>query len=99
MHKLAYQLKTYVAAHPLVLGNSNFETILGQLFPLYQEFQESDSPEIKEGFMQLDSFLENLPLDDNNTVFSSICNLCAIYERKAFKDGLLYGAQLMLEIQ
>ena len=40
----------------------------------------------------------NLPLDDNNAVFNLCCRLCTAYERKAFIDGLQYGAHLINEI-
>ena len=39
-----------------------------------------------------------LPLDNNNAVFNLCCRLCSAYERKAFIDGLQYGAELMLEL-
>ena len=39
-----------------------------------------------------------LPLDNNNAVFNLCCRLCSAYERKAFLDGLQYGAELMLEL-
>ena len=35
---------------------------------------------------------------DNITVFNLCCRLCSAYERKAFLDGLQYGAELMLEL-
>ena len=49
-------------------------------------------------FKELESFLESLPLDDNNAVFTLCCRLCTAYERKAFHDGLLYGAHLLQEL-
>ena len=58
----------------------------------YYESHESDPPEISDGFKEMGSFLKSLPLDDNNAVFTLCCRLCAAYERKAFHNGLLYGA-------
>ena len=45
----------------------------------------------------MECFLETLPLDDNNAVFALCCQLCNAYERKAFLDGLQYGAYLIKE--
>ena len=50
------------------------------------------------GFKELDELLCALPLDDNNAVFNLCCSLCTAYERKAFLDGIQYGAQLVLEL-
>ncbi len=98
MNELAQQLKAYIETHPFDPGSSDCETVLDQLFRAYQESHESDPPEIKAGFRQLDIFLEGLPLDDNNAVVALTCSLCTAYERKAFKDGLQYGAHLMQEL-
>ena len=91
-------LRRYIEAHPFDGGDSGCETVLDQLYQAYTESHESDPPEIQAGFAELESFLETLPLDDNNAVFSLCCRLCIHYERKAFLDGLQYGAHLMSEL-
>ena len=63
----------------------------------YAESHESDPQEIGDGFKELEEYLCVLPLENNNTVFNLCCRLCCAYERKAFLDGLQYGAELMLE--
>ena len=55
--------------------------------------------EIGDGFKELEEFLHTLPLADNNAVFNLCCRLCSAYERKAFRDGILYGAHLISEIK
>ena len=98
MHELAQRLKAYIDAHSFDSGDCNCETVLDQLYQAYAESRESDPPEIQAGFAELENFLETLPLDDNNAVFSLCCRLCIHYERKAFLDGLQYGAHLMAEL-
>ena len=98
MDKIANWLKAYIDAHPIDLGDSDCKTVLDQLYQAYAESHESDPPEISEGFKELEAFLCNLPLDDNNAVFNLCCRLCIAYERKAFVDGLCYGAHLILEL-
>ena len=98
MDKIAQQLKAYIDTHPLDLGEGDCKTVLDQLYQAYAESHESDPPEIRDGFKELDELLCALPLNDNNAVFNLCCSLCTAYERKAFIDGLQYGAHLMQEI-
>ena len=97
MDKIAQRLKAYIETHPIDLGDSDCETVLDQLYHAYAESHESDPTEISEGFKELEEFLCTLPLEDNNSVFNLCCRLCSAYERKAFLDGLRYGACLILE--
>ena len=98
MDKIAQRLKAYIDTHPFDPGDSDYETVLDQLYQAYQESHESDPPEISEGFKELDELMCALPLDDNNTVFNLCCRLCTAYEHKAFLDGVQYGAHLMMEL-
>ena len=98
MDELAQRLKAYIEAHPFDPGDSECETVLDQLYEAYAESHESDPPEIRDGFKELDALMGNLPLDDNNAVWYLCCQLCTAYEHKAFIDGLQYGAHLILEL-
>ena len=99
MDKLAGRLKAFIDTQPIDLGDNDCETVLDQLYQAYAESHESDPPEISNSFKELEDFLNTLPLDDNNAVFDLCCRLCSAYERKAFIDGLKYGAQLIQELQ
>ena len=98
MKDITHRLVAYIQAHPFVSGDSDCESVLDQLYQAYAESHESDPPEISGGFKELEDFLCILPLDDNNAVFNLCCRLCSAYERKAFLDGLQYGAHLILEL-
>ena len=65
---------------------------------LLPDIEAPESPQISDGFKELEEFLCDLPLDDNNAVFNLCCRLCSAYEHKAFVDGLLYGSNLILEL-
>ena len=95
MNEIAKRLNAYITAHPFDPGDSDCETFLEQLYQAYAESHESDPPEIRDGFKELDDLLGDLSLDDNNAVWNLCCQLCTAYERKAFLDGLQYGAHLM----
>ena len=98
MKDIAHRLNTYIESHTPDLGDSGCETILDQLYQAYAESHESDPAEICDGFKELEEFLCDLPLEDNNAVFNLCCRLCSAYERKAFRDGLQYGAHLIKEL-
>ena len=98
MDKLAEWLKAYIDTHPFDLGEGDGEIVQDQIYQAYAESHESDPPEIKDSFKRLDDLLGALPLNDNNAVFNLCCNLCTAYERKAFVDGVKYGAYLMGEL-
>ena len=91
-------LKSCIASNPPDLGDSDCGTILEQLYQAYADSHESDPPEIRDGFKELDSLLGSLSLNDINAVWDLCCQLCTAYERKAFLDGLQYGAHLMNEL-
>ena len=95
MNKISKLLNEYIATHPFDSGDSDCETVLDQLYQAYAESHESDPLEISNGFKELEEFLCNLPLEDNNAVFNLCCQLCSAYEHKAFIDGLQYGAYLI----
>lgn len=98
MKDVAHRLNAYIQTHPFDSVNSDCETVLDQLYQAYAESHESDPAEISDGFNKLEEFLCTLPLDDNNVVFNLCCRLCSAYERKAFLDGLQYGAHLIQEL-
>ena len=98
MDDIAESLNAYIENHPLNLGDSDCKTVLDQLYQAYAESHESDPTEISDGLKELEEFLCTLPLEDNNAVFNLCCRLCSAYERKAFVDGLQYGAHLMLDL-
>ena len=98
MRDIVHRLNAYIESHTLNLGDSGCETVLDQLYQAYAESHESDPAEISDGFKELEEFLCVLPLEDNNAVFNLCCRLCSAYERKAFLDGLQYGAHLFKEL-
>ena len=98
MENIAKRLNAYITVHPFDPGDSDCETVLDQLYQGYAESHESDPPEIRDRFKELDDLLVELSLDNNNAVWNLCCQLCTAYERKAFRDGLQYGAHLMNEM-
>ena len=98
MELFLQRFRSYIETHPLDTGDEEHPTVLDQLYQAYAESHESDPPQIRDGFKELEEFLCSLPLDDNNAVFNLCCRLCSAYEEKAFHDGLMYGVYLMSEL-
>lgn len=98
MKSISKALKVYMQTHPFDSGDPDCKTVMDQLYRAYAESHENDPPDIRAGFAELETYLELLPLDDNNAVFNLCCWLCTAYEYKAFLHGLQYGAELMLEL-
>ena len=98
MKTIPEAMKAYLETHPFDPGDDDCVTVLDQLYLAYANAHESDAPEIRKGFEELEELLHTLPLRDNNAVCDLCCRLCGAYERKAFLDGLQYGASLMMEL-
>ena len=98
MNEIAKRLNANIQSQPFDTGDSDCKTVLDQLYQAYAESHESDPAEIGDGFKELEDYLHTLPLEDNNAVFNLCCRLCSAYERKAFRDGLRYGAHLIGEL-
>ena len=98
MKPISEALRTYLDTHPFDAGTSDCETVLEHLYQAYSDSHESDPPNITALFRELSEFLETLPLDTNNSIFRLTCDLCIAYEKKAFLDGLQYGAHLIREL-
>ena len=99
MNKHIEEFERYLENHSFDSGDPDCKTVLDQLYRAYAESHEDDPPGIREGFKELENYLEVLPLDDNNAVFNLCCRICVAYEHKAFIDGFHYGIQLMKELK
>ena len=98
MNKRIEEFKRYLENQTFDSGDPDCKTVPDQLYRAYAESHENDPPGIREGFKELENYLEVLPLDDNNAVFNLCCRICVAYERKAFIDGFHYGSQFIKEI-
>ena len=99
MQTLLELLKRCAETNTFDTGDPDNPAVLDQLFCAYQDSHETDPPEIKDGFKELDTYLRQLSLDDNNAVWNLCCRLCSAYEHKAFIDGFRYGFQLNSELK
>ena len=66
MQPLLELLRHCAENHTFDSGDPDCQTVLDQLYRAYAESHEDDPPGIRDGFKELESFLEVLPLNDNN---------------------------------
>ena len=99
MSQLREILTRQLAEHPIDFGMSDATAILEFLYTAYCESRENDPPETKSLFAQLGTYLEALPLNTNNAMFLIVVKLCNEHERRAFEEGIRWGAQLALELE
>ena len=96
---IAQHLDTYLRNHEFNLYGCNITSIIDVLYSAYTDSLGKDPEDIQERYVELGAHLEELPLKENDAIFSLTCELCGAYEKRAFKDALQIGAYLMQELQ
>ena len=95
---IAQWLNEYLRNHAFDLHGCDSTSVIDFLYTAYTDNLEQDPADIQERFEKLGGRLEQLPLKENDAIFSLTCELCGAYEKRAFKDALQIGAYLMLEL-
>ena len=97
--KVVQDFRAHIQKGGFDFRDDRVSSALDFLYVMYAENQPADTKGIKQGFMDLEEYMDGVSLDDNNAIFSLVCGLCCLYEERAFMDGLRLGAYLMLELQ
>ena len=97
--ELAQRFRERIAKHDYDFKDERVASVLDMLYVAYIESKDRDPKEITQGFIDLESYMEGVPIKDNDAIFMLVCMLCDLYEKRAFQDGLQLGAYLMLELQ
>ena len=97
MDEFMKKLKAYIYANPPDFGDGDAESILEMIHWYYAECNPFHTQEIKDGFADLNDYMEGLPIKDNDAVFSLVCRICAEYQRLAFIAGFHVGFRLEQE--
>ena len=94
----SHQVYEYLDAHPIRSYDGTIDSLLNMLCSVYVESNPIETDDIRKSFGAVDCILSKLSLDDNNSVFNLIVNLCISYERNAFIHGISLGMHLMTEL-
>ena len=96
---IAQHLDAYLRNHKFNLQGCDITSVVDFLYTAYTDSLGKDPNSIQDRFGELGAHLEQLPLKENDAIFSLTCELCGAYEKRAFKDALQIGAYLILELQ
>ena len=96
---IAKEFSEHIHSGVFSLKNTEAASVLEFLYIAYTDVQGRDPKEIDQGFVDLDNHLEGVSLNENNAIFSIVCDLCNAYEKRAFMDAVQIGAYLMMELQ
>lgn len=88
----------YLDVHPIGLHEGGMISLMEMLHDVYMEYNTIDSEELHNLFRNLHHILSGLSTDARNTVFDTVCALCAEHEVLAFSHGIVVGMQLMTEV-
>ena len=93
------KFREHIEKHSYDFKDDRVESVMDFLYVAYMESKGRDPQSIEQGFVDLENYMEGVSLKHNDAIFALVCNLCDLYEERAFKDGLQLGAYLILELQ
>lgn len=96
---VAQKFRELIAQRNYDFNDDRVSCALDFLYVAYMESKGKDPKEISHAFVRLEDYMEGIDLENNNAIFLLVCELCDLYEKRAFKDGLQLGAYLALELQ
>lgn len=74
-------------------------TVLGFLYGAYNEYNGTDTDEIKQAFEDLYQAMNDKPLREKDEIIDTVCRLCSLHQQAGFTDGIKVGIQLMKELE
>lgn len=99
MNPYIQKLRDHFAQSQTMRNDWEAASILDLFYLLYSEAFPIDNEKIHTLFTQLDGCLEPLSFDQNNQVFSFVCEICRETEKQAFLEGLRIGFLLSAELE
>ena len=79
-------------------GDWHAQSLLEMLYVAYTDYNRIDTGCGKTGFVTLEHLLSCIPKQTFDTVFDTVCDLCACHERAGFTEGLKLGIRLRQEL-
>ena len=92
------QVFDYLDTHPVSRYEGDFRSLLEMLHYIYTTCNPINGETIRDGFRKMRSVIDKLPMEEQDALFSCVCDLCYEYEQQAFYHGLAAGMHLMAEI-
>lgn len=98
MNQYIQRLKQHLDSKQINYEFRDAESILDMLYYAYISENPVENESITARFMELESILCQLTLDENNRVFDITIQLCSEYAHRAFLVGVHAGARLYTEL-
>lgn len=98
MNNIITRFREHLQNTELPFKDDQIASVMDLLYLSYTEIQGRDPGEMDQCFIDLEKYLENLSKEESDSIFNLLCRFCALYEEKAFKDGLRIGVYLMREL-
>ena len=92
------ELKTYFSQFQLGEGGETVDTVLEYLWENYNDMFPHQDDRVREAEQKLIHFYEALSRTEADRLFMSVGDLCTVYERAAFLNGIRVGAKLAVEL-
>lgn len=73
-------------------------TVLGLLYSTYNEYNGSDTDEIKQAFEDLCRVMNGKTLREKDEIVDTVCRLCSLHQQTGFADGIRLGLKLSQEL-
>ena len=74
-------------------------TVLGLLYSAYNEYNGTDTDEIKQAFDELYQAMTSKTLKEKDEVIYATCSLCSLHQQTGFIDGIRLGLRLAQELK
>ena len=88
----------YLSENPMEPVGCQMNKLLDRLYCCYTQQKGMNKGHIQQSFCQLDSILSQLPIQQQDAVVDTTCNLCTAYQKEGFQDGILVGFRLFTEL-
>ena len=73
-------------------------TVLGLLYSAYNEYNGTDTEEIKQTFEDLYQAMNGKTLREKDEVIDTVCRHCSLHQQTGFIDGVKIGVKLAGEL-
>ncbi len=73
-------------------------TVLGFLYGAYNEYNGTDTDDIKQAFEDLYQAMNGKTLREKDEVIDTVCRLCSLHQQAGFIDGIRLGLRLSQEL-
>lgn len=98
MNPYVQKLKEYLYGLPVYSPYDDVQSILELLCYIYTVDNPVSSSSIRYQFLKMDDILKRLSLEDNNMLFTQVCDLCDEHAKRGFMAGLRVGNALFKEL-